>query len=161
MNAIFARRLLSIALLFLCLQPHAAEPLIVRTAISPESDVWVGQQVRLQLDLLALDAWAESSRLPHFEVDGAYLLRVESQGARLSETLEGRSYSGQRYEWLLYPQRAGKIRISPAQLEARVKNFGAEGAAEVVSRATPELSFTARLPAGAEHLQGGWSRLQR
>jgi hypothetical protein len=155
MNVIFAGRLISAALLLLSLQLHAAEPLIVRTAISPESDVWVGQQVRLQLDLLALDGWAESSRLPHFEVDGAYLLRVESQGTRLSETLAGLSYSGQRYEWLLYPRRAGKIRIPPARLEARVKSFGADGGTEAASWTTPELTLEARLPPGAEHLQEG------
>lgn len=155
MNETLARWLLSIALLFLPVQLRATEPLIVRLAISPDSGVWVGQQLLLQLDLLALDGWAESSRLPHFEVDGAYLLRVESQGTRLSETLDGNSYSGQRYEWLLYPQRAGEIRIPPARFEARVKNFGADGGAEGTTWATPELSFEASMPPGAEHMDGG------
>ncbi|MEN8213736.1 MAG: hypothetical protein ABFR19_05170, partial [Pseudomonadota bacterium] len=69
--------------LLLPLRAFAAEQVVIRTKVIPDSSIWVGQQVVLQLDILALDGWADSKRLPDFSVDGAYILRVESQGTRL------------------------------------------------------------------------------
>ncbi|MBG7602502.1 MAG: BatD family protein, partial [Gammaproteobacteria bacterium] len=136
------------------LQAHAENPVIVRTAITPDSNIWVGQQVVLQLDILALDGWADSRRLPEFDVPGAYLLRVESQGTRLSETISGGSYSGQRHEWLLFPQRGGEFNIPPTEIEVVVKTFGAETGNQLVSLKTAALEFAVDVPPGAEQIQG-------
>lgn len=141
-------------LMLLPLTAHAEDPVIVRTSITPDSSIWVGQQVVLQLDVLALDSWADSRRLPKFDVPGAYLLRVESQGTRLSETISGGSYSGQRHEWLLFPQRGGDFRIPPTGIEIKVKPFGAATNEQSVSMKTAALDFTVDTPPGAEHIPG-------
>ena len=141
-------------ILLLPLQAHAEDPVIVRIAITPDSNIWVGQQVTLQLDTLALDGWADSRRLPEFDVPGAYLLRVESQGTRLSETISGDSYTGQRYEWLLFPQRGGDFKIQQTELEVKVKTFGAETSEQGISLKTAALEFTVDVPPGAEQIQG-------
>ncbi|MEA3301690.1 MAG: BatD family protein [Pseudomonadota bacterium] len=141
-------------MLWLPLQAHAEEPVIVRTSITPESNIWVGQQIILQLDILALDGWADSKRLPEFDVPGAYLLRVESQGTRLSETISGGSYSGQRHEWLLFPQRGGDFRIQPTEIEARVRRFGSDTGEQSVTLKTAALEFTVEIPPGAENISG-------
>ena len=141
-------------ILWLPVQAYAEAPIIVRTAITPDSNIWVGQQVVLQLDILALDGWADSRRLPEFDVPGAYLLRVESQGTRLSETISGGSYSGQRHEWLLFPQRGGEFRIPPAEIEIEVKTFGDGSSNQSVSLKTAALEFAVDVPPGAEQIQG-------
>ncbi len=141
-------------ILLLPVQAHAEDPVIVRTAITPDSNIWVGQQVVLQLDILALDGWADSRRLPEFDVSGAYLLRVETQGTRLSETISGGSYSGQRHEWLLFPQRGGEFNIPPTEIEAVVKTFGAETGNQHVSLKTVALDFAVDVPPGAEQIEG-------
>ena len=141
-------------LLLLPMVAHAEDPVIVRTSITPDSNIWVGQQVVLQLDILALDGWADSRRLPEFDVSGAYLLRVESQGTRLSETISGGSYSGQRHEWLLFPQRGGEFNIPPTEIEVVVKTFGAETGDQHVSLKAAALEFAVDVPPGAEQIQG-------
>lgn len=140
--------------LLLSLAAHAEDPVIVRTSITPDSSIWVGQQVVLRLDVLALDGWADSKRLPEFDVPGAYLLRVESQGTRLSETISGGSYSGQRHEWLLFPQRGDEFRIPPTEIEIKIKLFGADTNEQSVSLKTAALGFTVDTPPGAEHISG-------
>ena len=141
-------------ILLLPVQAHAEDPVIVRTAITPDSNIWVGQQVVLQLDILALDGWADSRRLPVFDVSGAYLLRVETQGTRLSETISGGSYSGQRHEWPLFPQRGGEFNIPPTEIEAVVKTFGAETGNQHVYLKTVALDFAVDVPQGAEQIEG-------
>jgi hypothetical protein len=140
-------------ILLLPLQAHAENPVIVRTAITPDSNIWVGQQVVLQLDILALDGWADSKRLPKFDIPGAYLLRVETQGARLSETISGGSYSGQRHEWLLFPQHGGEFNIPSAEIEVVVKTFGADTGNQHVSLKTAALEFAVDVPPGAEQIE--------
>ncbi len=141
-------------LLLLPMAVHAEDPVIVRTSITPDSNIWVGQQVVLQLDILALDGWADSRRLPEFDLPGAYLLRVESQGTRLSETISAGSYSGQRHEWLLFPQRGGEFRISPTEIEIKLKTFGTEASEQSVSLKTEALEFAVGVPPGAEQIEG-------
>jgi hypothetical protein len=141
-------------ILWLPVQAHAEDPVIVRTAITPDSNIWVGQQVLLQLDILALDGWADSNRLPQFDVPGAYLLRVETQGTRLSETISGGSYSGQRHEWLLFPHRGGEFNIPPTEIEVKVKTFGAETSEQSVLLKTAALEFAVEVPPGAKQIEG-------
>jgi len=142
------------ACLLLPMPGQANEPVIVRTALTPDSNIWVGQQVVLQLDILGLDGWADSKRLPEFEVDGAYLLRVESQGTRLTETISGGSYSGQRHEWLLFSQRSGTITIPATKFEVTIKQFGASTEQQIITTTTAEMEFVAAAPPGAESISG-------
>lgn len=132
----------------------AEDPVIVRTSITPDSSIWVGQQVVLQLDILALDGWADSRRMPDFDIPDAYLLRVESQGTRLSETISGGSYSGQRHEWLLFPQRGGEFTIPPTGIEVKLKTYGAESSEQSILLKTATLEFVVDVPPGAEHIPG-------
>ena len=101
-----ATRLMLLSLL--CPVASGAGDVVLRTAVEP-AEAWVGQRVVLQIDVLGEDGWAQISRFGDMDLPGAYLVRTDSQGARLQDTIDGVSYTGQRYEVSIYPQLAGVI----------------------------------------------------
>lgn len=131
----------------------AAEGIVLRTSVMPE-EAWIGQRVILHVDALGENGWAQIKKIGDFDVPGAYLMRTESQGTRLQETIDGISYSGQRYELSLYPQRSGIIEVPTFPVEVTVKSWGV-GAKETVHRArTPGATFACKVPPGAEAIRG-------
>jgi hypothetical protein len=132
----------------------ATEALQLRMTLDPADGILVGQQIRLNLDLLARDGWANLDRLPQLELPGAWLMRVETQGTRLSETIDGDSYSGQRYQWLLFPQRSGDFTLAPVALQVSIKTFGSGGGEQSLQRSTPALAFSVIAPPGTAQLPG-------
>ena len=118
----------------------AAEPIILRTSVTPE-EAWLGQKVVLHVDVLARDGWAQLKKVGDAEVGGAYLLRLESQGTRLSETIEGDTYTGQRYERMLFAQRAGEITVPPLPVDVEVKTWGAGADSRIHRMSTPQIEF--------------------
>ena len=146
-----------LALVFICSvssdSVFAAEEIILRTAVTPE-DAWVGQKVVLHVDVLGKDGWAQLRKVTDAEVDGAYLLRLESQGTRLSETIDGDSYTGQRYEFMLFAQRDGKITVPPVLVDVEVKTWGADAGTRIERMSLPLVEFVARTPPGAEGIRG-------
>jgi len=131
----------------------AAEEIVLRTAVTPE-EAWVGQKVVMHVDVLAKDGWAQLRKVTDAEVDGAYLLRLESQGTRLSETIDGDSYTGQRYDFMLFAQRDGKVTIPPVPVDVEIKTWGADGSARIERMSLPLVEFVVRTPPGAEGIRG-------
>ena len=145
-----------ILLLWCCMaigQVRAAEDILFRTAVTPE-EPWVGQQVLLSVDVLAKDGWAQLKKIGDVEVDGAYLMRLETQGTRLSEVIAGNSYTGQRYEFMVFPQRDGKITVPPMPVDVEIKTWGVGGGAGMQRRSLPAIEFEARTPPGAQGIRG-------
>ena len=130
----------------------AAEAL-VRLEADPESP-WVGQKVVLKLDVLGADGWAQLQKAGGAEIPGGYLLRLESQGTRLNEVIEGVSYSGQRYEFLFFAQRGGPLTIPEMAIDVEVKTWGADSGTETIRLMTPSLDLSVRQPPGTEQLDG-------
>jgi len=131
----------------------AAEEIVLRTAATP-GEAWVGQKVVLHVDVLAKDGWAQLKKVTDVEVEGAYLLRLESQGTRLSEMIDGDSYTGQRYEFMLFAQRDGKITVPPALVDVEIRTWGADGGTRIERMSLPLVEFVARTPPGAEGIRG-------
>lgn len=127
----------------------AAEGVILRASIEPRADIWVGQQVRLLIDVLGRDGWAQIHKFHLFEVSGASVLQVESQGTRLTDTVSGTTWTGQHYEWLVFPQRAGAITIPPIVVDVETKDLATQAVTPVPDQKTPALVFQAALPPGA------------
>ncbi len=146
-----------LALFFICSVSSdsviAAEEIILRTAVTPE-DAWVGQKVVLHVDVLAKDGWAQLRKVTDAEVDGAYLLRLESQGTRLNETIDGDSYTGQRYSFMLFGQRDGKITVPPATVDVEIKTWGADAGTRIERMSLPLVEFNVRTPPGAKGIRG-------
>jgi hypothetical protein len=131
----------------------AAEEIILRTAVTP-GEAWVGQKVVLHVDVLAKDGWAQLKKVTDAEVEGAYLLRLESQGTRLSETIDGDSYTGQRYDFMLFAQRDGKITVPPVPVDVEIKTWGAGGGSRIERMSLPLVEFVTRTPPGAQGIRG-------
>jgi hypothetical protein len=132
---------------------QAAEDIVFRTSVTPE-DAWVGQQVLLQVDVLAKNGWAQLKKITETEVQGAYMLRLETQGTRLSETIDGESYTGQRYEFMLFTQRDGDFLVPSMPVDVEVRAYGAGGGPEIHRMSLPGVEFAARTPPGAEGIRG-------
>lgn len=145
-------RWIALALLWLILVSPTvgfAADVLVRSSADPE-EAWVGQRVRLKLDVLGQNGWAQISRLGEIDLPGAYVVRTESQGTRLQENIEGQSFTGQRYEFSIYPQRAGVIEVPELPLEATVKTWGADGGQHVQQVVTPAVTINVALPPGVK-----------
>src|SRR5215470_9604513 len=132
----------------------AEEGVILRTSIEPKADIWVGQQVRLLIDVLGRDGWAQIRKFHPFEVPGAIVLQVDSQGTRLTDTVSGATWTGQHYEWLVFPQRAGVITIPPIVVDVETKDVATQQATSVPDQKTSAVAFQAALPPGADQEHG-------
>lgn len=128
----------------------ASEP-VVRTQTDPEiaEDVVVGQRVRLILDVLDQDGWANVPSLPSLNVPGAIVYTPSGQATRLNESIKGNAYTGQRNEWWIYPQRGGAILIPVIELNVEVKTFGAKTERELIVMSTKPIEMAASVPEGA------------
>ncbi|UCD51286.1 MAG: BatD family protein [Phycisphaerales bacterium] len=131
----------------------AAEDIVLRASVTPQ-EAWIGQRVIFHIDVLGKDGWAQIKKIGDFDVPGAYVVRTESQGTRLQETIAGTAYTGQRYELSLYPQRSGTVVVPALPVAVTVKAWGLN-AKEIVQQAeTPRTTFTCQVPPGAENLRG-------
>lgn len=139
----------------LCCWPlsSVADDVLLRASVEP-AEAWVGQRAKLQFDVLGADGWAQISRFGDVDLLGAYLIRTESQGTRIQETIDGVSYTGQRYEVSVYPQRAGMIEVPALPVEITLKRWGAESSQTAMTKQTPAVKFTATMPPGAENVVG-------
>ncbi len=129
-----------------------AADVIVRLSAKPDNP-WLGQKVVLNLDVLAQDGWAQLKKVHDHEIGGGYVKRFETQGTRLQERIGGASYSGQRNEYLFFPQRAGELSIEPLAIDIEVKSWGAQASNEIVRQSTPRVTLQVRRPPGLEAAQ--------
>lgn len=128
--------------------------ILVRTEVRPKENIVVGQRVILQVDVLAPDGWAQIKGVRDFSVEGTQVVRYESQGTRLNETIQGRSFTGQRYELSLFPRRDGKVTVPSIPVEVEVSRWGSKDSIQSERVQTPEVTFQVRVPPGAEGVQG-------
>jgi len=131
----------------------ATGSIVLRSSVQPEK-AWVGQRVILQIDVLGSDGWTQITGFDDIEISGAYLMRTDSQGTRLQETIDGISYSGQRYEFSIYPQAAGAIEIPAMGVEVTTRAAGVDTAANVQQAQAPAVTILSSIPAGAENIRG-------
>jgi len=130
-----------------------AGDIVLRTSVTPK-EAWVGQRVILGIDVLSDSGWAQITQFGELDVAGTYVMRTDSQGIRLQETIDGVSYTGQRYELSIYPQRAGAVEIPALPIEVTTKVWGA-GATETVQQATtPATTLLCKVPPGSEDIHG-------
>lgn len=140
-------------LLFTSIVSAAEAPeVVVRASVEPEK-AWVGERVRLRVDVLGRDGWASIGKVRDFEVPGVYVVNTGGQGVRLQETIQGQSYSGQQQEVSLFPRRSGTIEVPAIPVDVVVRTFGAAGTAVTHRVESPAVTFEVLLPPGAEGTQ--------
>ena len=130
-----------------------AEDIIIRTSVTPD-EVWVGQKAVMHIDVIARNGWAQIKKTRDTAIKGAYMMSVETQGTRISETIKGDTYTGQRYEFLIFPQAGGKIAVPPFPVDIEVKSWGVTPVNKISRLSTPGVEFNVRTPPGAEGIRG-------
>lgn len=147
-------------LVVLCLIPmrivvaEEPAPFILLASTVPDTGIWVGQRVIYQVDVLGRDGWAKIQRMPDFQASGLIIVPFESQGTRLNETIDGESYTGQRYQLSLFPQRDGRISLPSATVNIEISRWGSQAGKQVLQGTIPPVNFTAKFPPGGRKLQG-------
>jgi hypothetical protein len=120
---------------------------ILRAKVDPPTTT-VGQKTTLTLDVLAPNYMTKPLVLPDFQIRNA-ATRAGST-VNLSEQLNGTTYAGVRYEFLIYPQEPGSYSL-PVQ-NITVTYAADPPASREAIVATPALSFNAVIPDAAQEL---------
>ncbi|WP_095191679.1 BatD family protein [Pseudomonas sp. Irchel 3E19] len=96
----------------LSLNAFATEPqLQVQAHLQPAEGAMVGGLIELQIDVLT-DTWFTSAAtLPDLKLDGALVLPPDGQAQHLNQTIDGQSFSGLRYSYLITPNVARRFDI--------------------------------------------------
>ena len=131
-------------------QSAGSPAVVVRTSVESMETIWLGQRVSLFIDILGRDGWAQIKRAGDFKIPGALVLRVETQGTRIQETIDGQSYSGQRYELLVFPKRAGTIQVPVIPLEVEIKQWGSDAQTVIENLNTTALQIQVKMPPGVQ-----------
>ncbi len=150
MNRAFLHRVIVLVCWLLVLPQLAVgqTDIVVRTAVEPEDHVLVGQKIKFTIDVFAKDAWASLPQLPQIEIQGSIVYLPSGQSLRLSETIDGDSYTGQRYQWWVYPRRPGTVSIKSIDVEVNQKSFGVNAESIIHSTQTKPLKLNATYPEG-------------
>ncbi|MCS0503332.1 BatD family protein [Ancylobacter mangrovi] len=98
--------------------PAATHPLavVVRQSVEPASGAVIGQHVVLHVDVLFRGEMPRPPRVGMPDVPGLQIIRFETQGTTMRDSLDGETYVGQRFEFALYPRRGGTFDIPPASV---------------------------------------------
>lgn len=122
----------------------AAEPdLRVQASLQPAKPVMVGGLVRLQVEVLT-DTWFTSApSLPELKLDGALVMPPNGESEHTTQTLDGKSYSGMRYSYLITPNQAQAFDIPALTVRATPGQ-----ASQALSAQSQPLQFRAEQPPG-------------
>ncbi|MCS0497762.1 BatD family protein [Ancylobacter sp. MQZ15Z-1] len=98
--------------------PAATPPpaVVVRQSVEPASGAVIGQHVVLHVDVLFRGEMPRPPRVGMPDVPGLQIIRFETQGTTMRDSLDGETYVGQRFEFALYPRRGGTFDIPPASV---------------------------------------------
>lgn len=107
------------------------------------SGIAVHEQVTLNIEVMT-DTWfTKGTKVHRIEVDNAVVLPMSSFAVNSTERIDGKVYSKQLWEIVLYPLQSGEYQIPPVALEIGVKQ-GSNNVDGVVM--TKALSFNAHKP---------------
>ena len=113
----------------------------------PQGDIYLGQRVRLIVDVRT-DTWFTSApRYPELNIAGTIALLPEAFGINFTEREGGKTWAGQRQRYVLFPQRVGELVIPPFQVSLAVSVDGRAGEDRVVT--TPPVRINVIAPPGA------------
>ena len=129
------------------------DDIVTRASVTPLNP-WVGQRVILHIEVLGKDKWSQIKKFGHFDISGAFLMQTDSQGIRLQENIKGASYTGQRYEFSIYPQRVGRVTIPSVAVEVISKTWGRKSNNVITTVLIPKTVFTTKLPPGGQRIYG-------
>ena len=135
--------------------PHNSSPLEstaeIRAYLEPENGIFVGQLVRLWIEIKSTGRFDKAPRYPDLDVDGAIAIMPEQLGVNFSEREGDQTLVGQRQRYAIIPQRAGELRIPAITVNMTI--MGEDALPKKVSLRTEAISFAAEMPPGTEGMK--------
>ncbi len=126
----WAIRVLAMCLLAFSLLPYSNAHAVdgrVRASLGDNNQIWVGQRVLLNVDLLTTGFSFSEQRFTLPEISGALLLESGGTTIKLTERLDGETWQILRYEFSLFPQRTGNLEVPPISVSFTTsEGFGKE-----------------------------------
>lgn len=120
-------------------------PVILRTSLEPEPPVTVGQQIQFNVDIL-VDTWfTQAPQFPEIKVADAVALLPNTASFNFNDRINGKSYSGQRRTYYIFPQQPGRYEI-PAITVSVIPAYRDRSSVEPISLSTDVVQFMAQLP---------------
>ncbi|CAN7206710.1 hypothetical protein [Bosea sp. LjRoot237] len=83
----------------------------VRTLADPADGIVIGQPVQLHVEVLFPGEMPHPPQVRVPEAPGAQILRFETQATTIRDSIDGRDYVGQRFEFVVFPRRGGEIAV--------------------------------------------------
>lgn len=104
--------------LIVAASPVLSQPsgVVVRTTLDPAGGAVVGQSVSLYVDVLFPDTMPRPPRVSVADAPGAQVMRFESQGLTMRETIAQQAYVGQRFTFAVFPRRGGRLTVPAPQV---------------------------------------------
>jgi BatD DUF11 like domain len=131
---------------------HAAAAPRVRVEVETKEPILVGQQVRVNVTVLAPNFFLSPPQFPAFDIPGAIVTLLDENALNGTETIDGETYAGIRRTYAITPERAGDFTLPPAQIAfSYAAEPGRPGVAGSVT--LPPQTFTARLADGMRATQ--------
>ncbi|MBE9549108.1 MAG: BatD family protein [Proteobacteria bacterium] len=99
----------------------------VAISIQQAEDIWMGQQLTLNIDLKTTGFSFSDTTFNLPEVSGAFLMQIDTTTVKMTENIDGQNWQVIRYPLALYPQRAGLLEIPPITVRfSSARGFGSE-----------------------------------
>jgi hypothetical protein len=112
-------------------------------------EIWMGQQITLNLDLKTTGLSFSNTLFNLPEVNGAFLMQTDTTTIKFSETIDGQDWQIIRYPLALYPQKAGQLEVPP--INVRFSSSVGFGSTENdFEFQTEPLALTVRQPPGVK-----------
>ncbi|SCB32272.1 BatD family protein [Cupriavidus alkaliphilus] len=105
---------------------HAAAAPTVRVEVSARQPVLVGQQVGIDVTILAPNYFLSAPAFPALEVPGAVVTQPDTRAVNSTETIDGVTYAGIRKSYAFTAEQDGEFRLPDATI--RFTYAGDDGA---------------------------------
>ncbi len=118
--------------------------------LEPKDGIFVGQLVRLWLEIKSTGRFIRSPRYPDLNIDGAIAIMPEQLGVNFSEGQGDDTLIGQRQRYAIIPQRAGDFAIPSLTISVTIADENNQP--KTIELRTKQITMTAKMPPGAKDL---------
>jgi hypothetical protein len=130
---------------------RAKEPARIRARLAEKDVVYIGPKVTLWVDVMTNTWFTAAPDVGEVRVHHAVTLQLSQFAINFTERIEGDTWAAQRREFVIYPQRVGDYHVPSIEVKLTYARPGK--AAGKATLRSPPLSFSARIPPGAEGIK--------
>ncbi len=118
--------------------------------LEPKDGIFVGQLVRLWLEIKSTGRFIRSPRYPDLDIDGAIAIMPEQLGVNFSEGRGDDTMIGQRQRYVIIPQRSGEFTVPALTIAVTIADENEQP--KTIELRTKPVSMSVTMPSGAVNL---------